>query len=183
MLLGDKISFGSQQAEVWQFMDDSPPQSMLVPVGEGLEEIVLVGVHALPSEELPQVTLYMSDDGSWLCESDSGLVALNSGDCVGVAGKIWRFIDATPAVETRLVGDFVAEQKPVEYIFKVSQNEEHVAIKLRHGGRVIDMGLRQHHYLALMLARQRSQDRELGICEEEQGWVDKNNLSKNAGFE
>ncbi len=50
------------------------------------------------------------------------------------------------------------------------------------GDHVYDLVKRNHHYLMLLLARKRLEDRENGISEEEQGWMDKGQLCKMLGL-
>ncbi len=177
---GDKITFGKQCPDIWQLVDASPPACMLIPISQGLKEIELRAMHALPSEDEPEVTLYMSSGGQWLCESDSGVIVLKSGDCVGITGKVWRFIDAAVCSANTTLIQYEAKHEPVltKYTFRVSQNEEHICLRFHHGENVVDLGFRQHHYTALVLARQRCEDREAGIVDGEQGWIDRERLSQ-----
>lgn len=181
---GDKIVFGNLHTDVWELVDASPPVCMLIPVTRDLGEIELHGIMALPSEAAPEVTLYISNEGKWLCESASGIVVLKSGDCVGTSDKIWRFIDAAALhVDTTLTHNTVNHaQAVIKYTFNASQNEEHIGLRFHLGETEVDLGMRQHHYLALVLARKRNEDSEAGIADGEQGWIDKDKFSKMLGL-
>lgn len=181
---GDDIAFGNRNAPVWRLIDASPPVCLLMAVTPGLSEIELSGLHALPSEDDPQVMLYMSNEGKWLCESGSGIEVLKSGDRVGTSDKIWRFVDAAGRnMDTTLMHHKIhRNDESVQYTFNASQNEEHVRLGFRLGDVEMDLGLRQHHYLALVLARRRCKDQESGVLEEEEGWIDKEEFCKMLGF-
>ena len=51
----------------------------------------------------------------------------------------------------------------IEFNFAASQNEEHVSLKLVVNNSIIEFGERNHHYLLLLMARQRVNDQEKGI--------------------
>ncbi|QUM88808.1 FHA domain-containing protein [Moritella sp. 36] len=103
-------------------------------------------------------------------------------ELVSRRAQVWLFIGASSTAE-RLQND-VSELETVEQVsiqFMVSQNEEHVAMKLTMGGQVFDLGQRNHHYLMLILARKRLDDAIKGVRADEQGWIDKELLSKILG--
>jgi len=175
----DRIHFGSDKTNTWFLLDTTPPQSMLEPVTPGLPNIVLKGIVALPSEETPEVLLYMSPQGQWLCESAAGISVLQSGDCVGTHDNVWRFIEAKPCLETQVLEENRLDPLlNIKFNFDVSQNEEHVFLKLKVDHQEFDLGQRNHHYLLLLLARQRMNDKAAGLNISEQGWVDKDLLSQ-----
>ncbi|MFT6986818.1 MAG: hypothetical protein ACJAT7_002662 [Psychromonas sp.] len=179
---GDKIHFGSLLGDTWKMLDASPPNSLLVPVTPGLSTIELSDLVVLPDEESPEITLYMSPSGHWICESQSGISMLKSGDLVGCSGQNWRFIEARASDETQfLQSNELPSSHQVGIFFDVSQDEEHVSFKLKMDEHEYDLGERNHHYLMLLLARKRLIDIEDGICVTEQGWIDKDDLCKMIG--
>jgi len=182
LCLGDLINFASQTADTWRIVDLSPPNSLLIPVTPGLPTVVLEDLAVLPNEEQPENTLYISASGHWVCESESGVSVLKTGDMVGSREQAWRFIEASATAET-LHHDVLdlgtVEQTSIQ--FMVSQNEEHVAMKLIMSGQEYDLGQRNHHYLLLILARKRLEDIAEGVRASEQGWIDKELLSKMLG--
>jgi hypothetical protein len=62
--------------------------------------------------------------------------------------------------------------REVELAFAVSRNEEYVHLWMSHDGRTMDMGDRSYHYLLLILARKRLEDRAAGLPEPSCGWAD-----------
>lgn len=182
--IGDYIQFGSLLAESWFVKDLSPPVCLLQPITPGLKTIVLEGIVGLPSEESPDVSIYRSEKGQWICESDFGEVELSMGDVVGSQdGKAqWRFIDAKASTMTNIVGvNQIGYEGPVRFVFDVSQNEEHVSLKVCLGQTSLDLGERNHHYLLLVLARKFQEDKEAGLMSQECGWLDKGLLCRMLG--
>lgn len=179
---GDKIQFASLLSDIWLMEDVTAPNSLLVPVTAGLETIELAHLAVLPNETSPEVTLYMSPNGHWVCESSSGISVLKTGDLVGCAGENWRFIEAKASAETQFIESKELPNSPqVGIYFDVSQNEEHVSFRLKMDEQEYDLGQRNHHYLLLLLARKRINDMQTGISVTEQGWVDKEELCKMLG--
>lgn len=179
----DKIHFASLKGDTWQMLDVRPPKSLLIPVSTGLKTIELDNFSVLPNEESPEITLYMSPNGHWVCESQSGISVLKTGDLVGCNKQTWRFIEARASEETKYLESNVLPNSPqIGIFFDVSQNEEHVSFKFRMGDYEFDLGQRNHHYLMLLLARRRIQDKENGLDTDEQGWIDKDQLAKMLGL-
>jgi hypothetical protein len=179
----DEIKFANLNADGWNMLNVDAPKSLLIPEMPGLPPIVLEGIAVLPSEEAPEITLYMSPLGHWVCESESGISTLESGDRVGTDDSIWRFEEAMTCAETvQIEEQSIASASDIEIHFDVSQNEEHVAVKFKMADQIIDLGERNHHYLLLILARQRKADKQSGVSEPEQGWLEKEQLSQMLGL-
>lgn len=180
---GDEVHFASLEADGWRLLDTDAPKSVLIPETFGAPSIYLEDIAVLPHEDVPEVTLYLSPQGHWVCESKSGTSELQSGDLVGTNQGSWRFYEAKPCAETvRIEEAPVLESSQVEIFFNVSQNEEHVSLKLKMDDQEFDLGERNHHYLTLLLARKRIEDQEKGISESEQGWIEKDQLSQMLGL-
>ncbi|WDE08010.1 FHA domain-containing protein [Thalassomonas viridans] len=175
---GDKLNFGSLDADSWQLLNLDAPKSMLIPQTEDLPVLLLEDILVLPSEESPEITLYQSAGGSWICESSAGLSELKNGDLVGTQEHIWRFVETKPSEATTVVSGNYQQLTRVGMIFDVSQDEEHVALTVQMGEHQVNLEQRNHHYLLLLLARQRLTDKAAGLIKADQGWLDKEALSK-----
>ncbi len=155
---------------------------MLVP-REGGDEILLNDHHPLPSVDDPKLFLY-SSDGRWICETETYSHWLETGDIVGTPEKQWKFVEAIPLSETEVIDEVCFnESKELTYRFNVSQNEEHVFLKVSLNGEEIDMEERVHHYVLLELARKRLADMNSGVNELEQGWVSRKDFAKMLGLD
>jgi len=181
--INDLIKFGGGGSDYWMLLNVDAPKTMLLAITKGLSDIVLDDIVALPSEVNPEVTIYVSPEGQWVCESQSGISYLKSGDRVGIKDSVWRFVEAAPEVETLVVaGALSAKVSSIQSIFSVSQNEEHVSLRLIINDQELDLKQRTHHYLMLMLARKRLEDEDEGFQIEEQGWMDKAQLGRLMGL-
>jgi Pentapeptide repeats (8 copies) len=67
--------------------------------------------------------------------------------------------------------------------FNVSQDEEHVTLKVEVANQIIDLHERAHHYCLLLLARQRLSDADLGVTTDAQGWISMGEFSKILGLD
>ncbi|WNO08363.1 FHA domain-containing protein [Teredinibacter sp. KSP-S5-2] len=172
---GDRIQFGENgNQETWRMVDLDAPVSCLMPVVEGLPTISLFDVEVLPIQS-HSIVVYLSDNGEWMCESDDEIRALRTGDQVGVHDTLWEFVEGCPSSAT-IDMKTIHSSKNIQCIFDVNRNEEHVSLTLIVNGKQFDMGERAHHYLLLLLARQRLDDRRRGLCELDQGWMKKDIL-------
>ncbi len=180
----DMIQFGRAPESVWKISDLRPPTAVLVPMDNSAAIIELNNIHALPDEATPELSLYMSDDGQWMCEDKSGPKRLGDGDIVRLGNDIWQFycsdsVDAT--LEASDKNYSTLEQ--VSFEFRVSLDEEHVFLSLDTKKTKYDLGERTHHYLLLTLARQRLKDSQSGYDPNEQGWIELSQLSSMLGLE
>ncbi len=181
---GNRIQFGALSACEWVFINDEAPQCMLVPLETGSSPIELNGIVVLPNDDSPEITLYQSPNGDWVCENESGVTTLEAGLKISTKDNNWYFVSADTFDSTKK-----AEKHPktisdlIEVNFIVSKNEEHVSLSILFENILIDLGERTHHYLLLILARKRMADHQLGLDKSEQGWIDKNLLSQQVGLD
>lgn len=175
----DNLQFGSPEQPLWSLVNCAPPQSMLIPVTKGLPTIKLKRFHVLPDEQNPEISLYVDNNGQWICESESSVVTLADGDIVYHGANLWRFFCAEPVDDTidyETALSFGLDS--IHFNFQVSLDEEHTFLKVSWKKKVIDLGERAHHYLLLILARQHLADQTSGIAPNEQGWLDMTELSE-----
>ncbi|WP_133470981.1 FHA domain-containing protein [Paraglaciecola marina] len=174
------IQFGGNNEEIWQVIELSPPVTGLQPLVDGLPFIPLHDVVILPTQK-QNVMVYLSDHGQWMCEENDATYPLHPGDKVGQGQNFWQFVEGRPCTTTA-ANDASPPPDNIKFQFHASQNEEHVSLSLIVDNKHIDMGERNHHYLLLLLARQRLEDLEKGLPAYEQGWLDKSLLIKMTGI-
>ncbi|MCY4045384.1 MAG: FHA domain-containing protein [Cellvibrionales bacterium] len=175
---GDILQFADYENSLWQVDDLTPPQSMLIPESEGASLILLDKFMVLPSEASPEISLYQSQQGQWLCESLDGVAQLKNQDVVGCRGLYWRFIEENADINKTQASEYqlhVAASK-ICLQFSVSQNEEHVHLTVQIPGYELNLGERNHHYLMLLLARKLEEDRTSGLAQAESGWLSREAL-------
>ncbi len=178
--LGDEIYFGSFNHTVWVISDLAPPITGLVPVDHGLAFIPLFDIVILPIEQ-PEVVIYLSEQSQWVSESLGKTRILVAGDVVGNSQQRWQFVEGRLSTATT-GGDLSPPPNDIKFHFSVSQNVKHVSLGLIVDNKCIHMGERNHHYLLLLLARQRLIDSENGVRPSEQGWVVKSIFIKMTGI-
>lgn len=176
------ICFGGSPDARWRIIDLSPPVPVLISVGEESPAIPLKQFNAFPCKEKPEIFIYATDDGRWKYKKNRHVGFLRGGDIVEFDSVKWRlhiphFSSSTPDGIAGFVTSAVPDHSP-EFIFHVSLDEEHVSIKVRDGSKAISIGERAHHYLFLVLARQRLEDFSNGVEASSQGWFDMHLLSK-----
>jgi hypothetical protein len=174
---GDILAFGAVERG-WALADQQPPVPMAIADdGECNHGSDLI---AVPSGELPIVTLYRSSDGAWWAEgADRALQGIADGSEFEVAGKRWRFRCPTLIAQTELLQHVDVEE--ISLAFAVSRDEEHVELSARADGKTIDLGARANNYLLLTLARQRDEDRRSGFEASCQGWMHQDAIAKALG--
>lgn len=182
---GARIGFGRPENELYTVIDLAPPVPLLARLnGETLQVIELKPINALPNEHSPEVFVFLSDQGKWICEEEHRTYPLFDGHILSLDNAAWRFV-ATGVSEATL--DIVQSDYTVmhdmELLFHVSLDEEHTFLQVRYDGKTFDLGERIHHFLLLTLARRRQADRERRIDPAEQGWIEIDDLSRMLGLE
>ncbi len=183
---GNVVRFGGAEQSSWKIVDLSPPANLLVSLESDEESIELKRFHVIPNEQNPEISLYLSEIGQWICESAKGVTRLHDGDIIRTQDKLWQFftagtIDSTPTLEAGDLKHFAMER--VHFDFHVSPDEEHVFLKILRNNEVIDLGERAHHYLLLILARQRLEDGNKGSDPDSIGWLELEQLCHMLGLE
>ena len=173
-----RIQFGNMPAETWEVVDLNPPVTGLVADDGSL--LSLHDVYVLPVEQ-QQIVIYLDEEGRWLCETGGDTRVLHSGDRVGADGRYWFFVDGNPSAATAVIS---AQPPPndIQFKFHASANEEHVSLTLIVGDQRLELGERTHHYLLLLLAKQRIADSQQQRPEAEQGWIKKEVLVRMMGM-
>jgi len=145
MHVGDEIRFGAPDSAPWRVMDLAAPADLLLPVVPGI---------------------YRLAGGQWQHETADGALPLHDGDLVYLDEEAWRFVCTVEPLSTLVPGGLTCMR------FQSSLDEEHVSLSLSRGSVTLDLGERSHHYLLMVLARQRLNDAGQGFDLHSQGWLD-----------
>jgi FHA domain-containing protein len=173
---GAVLTFGHAQ-ERWTLSDTSEPQVMVVARDSGEARVEHLGLIGLPSNENPECTVFLDDDGAWKLEdADGALLELRDGQGFEAHGTSYRFScpssnDLTEGAEPTTSGE------PPTLHFLVSLDEDFVALTLTYANRSVALGSRAHNYLLLTLARHKLAELSAGIAEASSGWMDKDQLA------
>ena len=178
MSVGDEVCFGSLGGRAWRVEDLSSPADLLFPVSPGLKMISLGAFQNLPDDAAPEACLYRGSDGQWLKESLDGVAPVGNGDLVCVGPNVWRLMCALPEPSTVVPCGAFSCMK-----FETSLDEEHVYLRVTRGRSTLDLGERTHHYLLMLLARQRLLDVARALDPHAQGWTEFDDLVRLAGLD
>ncbi len=183
---GGTIRFGGSEKSVWTVIDLSAPKTVLVPLNnsESSSVIELNTFYGLPDDDNPEISLYIAENGQWLCEQGEGVRALSDGDVISQGQMLWAFHCAGAINLTSDIGMAPSlTSHEMMFQFNVSLDEEHVLAKLIWGHESLELGERVHHYLLLTLARRRLEDRQNGVDASDAGWIDLEELGQLLGLE
>ena len=164
---GQQIQFGRLDRTMWRVIDLGAPAAILVPVKNTSAFIELKTFHLLPNTEQAEMALFRDIFGDWVCETCQEMAALNDGDSLQVAGRVWQYfgsgiMEATPTYTK--AGDF-------HFYFDTNLEQDKVHLRVQYESNSFDLGVREHHRVLLALARQRHHDLEAGLPDSEQGWL------------
>ncbi|MEM6928728.1 MAG: FHA domain-containing protein [Myxococcota bacterium] len=159
---GDRVRFGSDP-DVWMVTSEGPPAASArcdTNLVEGAPDFL-----ALPSEADPELVVRF-DEGQWWSDER----AVRDGDSVEADGRTWRLSLPEQLAPTAALGDPGPRLDTAELRFAVTDDEEYVevTVQLPDGPRVLVP--RAHHYLLLVLARARQEDRDEGASATAEGW-------------
>lgn len=179
--LNDSLCFGDLNNPVWQFTCSQKPSAFLKSVQSVKDDIPIPNKTSLIDNGHDELIVSQTLSGQWLLEREGHIEAIEPGQQIHVNNQDYilvadQCLDETQQCET--LSDIA-----IDVEFKVSQNEEHVGIKLFVGGNVIDLGDRTHHYLVLLLARKYLDDKQMNVHESELGWLDKSLLMSETRME
>ena len=145
------------------------------------------GVMTLPGELDSLLTVYQSEDDTWLLEKDGESQPIADGDVLYAGDQRFRIhIPSTASGGINLStheGRAPLLRSHIKLVFRVSADEESVLVELHAGRRVVPVPPRSFHDVLLELARARLRDKNNGVAEEECGWVYADELAHRLGHE
>jgi hypothetical protein len=172
---GMRIAFGDQD-NLFEITDDSPPVAVARPA-EGEPLIAQGGVLCLPEQGDPEYFIFEDDPGiwpgRWFVESrDGSCRRLRDREELCSGGRIWCIELPLTWERTSRLDEASIRIANIGLRIRVSRNEEHVEITIRHAGTELPLPSRSHSYLLATLARQRVYDvTQPGLPEADHGWV------------
>lgn len=170
---GDALRFG-RHVETFRVVDLGEPVASVFVASSGERHRAEGGLLSLPpGRESPLVVVFRGPDRGWRAEIEDKVAPVDDQTPLEIEGETFVLeLPPLPADDsTETVADLRSLAR-IELAFRVSSDEEHVA--LRVGGPSFSKSYphRAHHYLLLYLARQRLADRARGLPESNCGWVD-----------
>ncbi len=188
MEIDSLIQFGKKEESVWQVVNlDAPGTFLFCNQLEAEKQTIALTAshHLLPNEDAPVMALRISSTGSWVLDQGEHSCVLKDGDIIELAEQQWEFVCAPDIQATEEIPGTHGgpDLHRIVLHFNVSQDEEHVCLKVAVADQIYDLHERVHHYCLLLLARQRLQDASLDIVEDEKGWIQFEKFSKMLGLD
>ncbi|OUS24197.1 hypothetical protein A9Q99_24975 [Gammaproteobacteria bacterium 45_16_T64] len=182
--VGHTLQFGSPSQPQWLVECIDEPGPTLMPVNHDGALVKLIKFHALPCISQPDILIYQSSDGRWMWEGQDGPEFLVEGDVIQSDALQWVF-GSGGSIDMTIEGRLGKLYAPDDFLFEfdVSLDEEHVSLQVSLGNDVWKLEERTHHYLLLLLARQRIQHVKEGYDESNQGWLDMQKFVKMLGLD
>lgn len=176
------LSLAGQGVARWRIESLAPPSPLLVPLSIGHPVIVL----DVADDQSNTFVFWDQGRHGWVHETDNQLRLLDDGDIVQVNDVAWRLFcpgEVKCQETTEISTDRLICDENAVFEFQASQNEEHVFACVRTPATQTDLGERVHHYLLLLLARQRLVDAARGVEKDSQGWMPLDELSAKVGLD
>jgi len=159
------------------FVDDAPP-TLIATATDGEVRVAEHELLCLPSDELPELTLFRELDGRWWVETDAETRELGEHESLVAGGRSWRVLSPRSLPRTREASG-AALLAEYELRFVVSRDGEHVEFALVRGSQRTSVDARVHQSLLLVLARARLDDvGKPGLPASEHGWVYREDLPR-----
>jgi len=168
---GASLRFGAR-GPTWVLFDERPPTAH-ARCADGRIAHAEASLLVLPDAENAEVSVYRDRLGAWVAERMGEQVPVDDGARLVAGGMRWTL--CLPEAEGRTVEEEADRASLHSGVleFRVSRDEEHVALRLVGVGFEVDLGARVHNYLLLTLARARMED---GLTEAESGWRHRDEL-------
>jgi len=172
--LGSRIRFGSE--ETWTFADAGAPQLMAVRADTGETRVAEGGLLALPDAQDPTACIYQEPAGVWVCERRGEPVTIDDRAILPVGEAAWKIYlpTACQATSQDEAGSVHVSGLRLRLVFR--RDEEQIEAFAFAGERRLDLQVRAHNYLLLLLARRRLADGDAGLPDAERGWIRQDDL-------
>ncbi|MBQ4849528.1 FHA domain-containing protein [Pseudoalteromonas sp. MMG012] len=187
--IGDTISLNATADFTFTVTNLDKPLDALVPDTKQTvhhnqlpKAIFLDELNLLPNETAPEIVLsYNTEEKRWVCENAEDMTShpVSEGEKIYFANTQWKLVTGSDENDIATVALNQQEEVELKYIFRISQDEEHTGLKVKHNKTMIDMDVRCHHYLTALLARYKT---DMLKQEADDGWVSIKKLSKDLGL-
>ncbi len=166
---GDVVGFG--QLDTLELVSDEPPGPIALPTeGEPLH-----GTHrllSLPDEQDVALSIHLAGT-VWLLDEGDHTRPVADGEIVALGERTWALcLPANVSGPAELTVTHTAAVEVAMGFTTSEDGEELLLAEVVVDGEPASLAVRTHLHLPLLLAAQRLHDREQGIPEAEQGWLD-----------
>ncbi len=180
LAVGAQLQFATEPT-VWRLLEASAPVLMARHMASSATQVAEGGYLVLPDDVTPVCSVYQGVH-AWLLDRDGESAPIADREVVAVGADLWRIFLPSAVVEPTLKGaGEVILLADLQLRLATSQDEEHVEIVVTCGAQRWDLQARAHHYMLLVLARQRLADRAARVATAEEGWVHNDDLLRMLG--
>jgi len=175
--IGRQIAFSQQEKLSFEVMDLSPPTALLIPLENNRNVIQLTPYHFLPSEELPELIVYQSENESiWryhrVDTGSSDDPELNHSDIITFANTQWKaFLPSLASATIPLSSKQHVDLNRYQFNCYLSPDEETIDLSIISDGERNDYGAKSQFELFAYLARKKLADANTESSDLEQGWI------------
>lgn len=191
LTVDDVIHFAKLTDSGFRIMDLTPPSDMLWPLDASPADqkpLYLSRYNLLPDSLNPELAIYINQETHiWQTESidadNSTQTRLKGGDIVAINNSRWKFIPADVYVPTEVHINKSQKLDDMMFVFNMSLDEETTALSLETSQKILDLGVRSHHYLLIQLIRHHAEDSALGLDDKSSGWIYTDKLAAELGLD
>jgi len=170
----DIVAVGGKFGIEFRFVDAGEPVDILCrrksvdsPI---IETLQLQDTNHLPNQQHCVMSITRADD-NWVLEHKHQQRSLHDGDWITVEKQKWQLVLTDGPNSTMKIEDDLLELSEIQLQLSTSLDEETTTVKMVSYMGEVDLRSRSHHYLLLLLARQRVADVNNGTDDTECGWV------------
>jgi hypothetical protein len=182
---GVSVRFGPQRGFV--LAHDGPPGAAAARETDQLLRVSEAEILSLPSADGMLAIVYEGSDGRWIVEQEGLESEAEHGQGLVLAEESWRLILPVAPRSAELPTTWDTSLRPrletIALTLRVSQDQEHVDVEIKHRGGAIVLSSRVHHLVTLALARARLEDVSAGVRPAEVGWRYADELSRMLSLE
>jgi hypothetical protein len=181
----DKIDFASPGQNSYVVGSLNNECQYLVSQSNSQNVIEITDQLILPNESDASYIIYFDKLlNYWFLEdlNNNDKQALYDGGLVSLYNEQWLFYSANTAAVTKHI-ECKRKVQSCSLIINVSQDEESTQLSVKANDHTIDLGTRTHHYLVLLLARTRIEDKNANLESTQQGWMYRDDLVKALGIQ
>ncbi|MFC0116727.1 FHA domain-containing protein [Pseudoalteromonas xiamenensis] len=185
LAVNDKIDFAVAGENSYVVGDLDTNCRYLISQSIPRQVIEVTDQHVIPNDDEPSFIIYHDKIiNYWFIEdlNTNDRQALFDGGIVKALGTQWQYICATEHQSTEIMNN-EHNIAPCSLMFNVSQDEENTQLSINVDNKEYDLGTRSHHYLLLLLARHRIEDKENGVELSHQGWQYREHMAKDLGIQ
>lgn len=172
---GQSFSLSRQSAE-FELVDASGPGAVAINLHTNTPLLSEEGLLALPDDQHPLVTVFVSSDGEWMIENADTLRPAIANEILDIDGNKYRL--ELPILENETLQSGIGPPRldSIAIRFAVTPDEEHVETTVIIAGHAKRLRERTFHYLLVTLARAWLADE--GAPNSMRGWVNRDELCR-----